>query len=127
MIAVLLLAAVCLPALQFGNSNYGNGGSMAPPPPKKQVTSRTLSGLVMNKKDDPLAEAVVYLKDLKNDSVRTYITAKDGSYRFNGLTANQDYEVYAQLGKARSDIRTLSSFDSRSQPTLNLRVDAPSK
>jgi hypothetical protein len=124
--ALLLLGTLAL--AQLGQpSNYGNGGTMTPPPPKKAPTTRNLTGQVFNQKDDLVADAVVYLKDPRTNAIRTYITAKDGAYHFSGLSQNQDYEVYAQVGKVRSNTRTLSSFDSRANPNLNLKVDVESK
>jgi hypothetical protein len=59
--------------------------------------------------------------------VRTYISNKDGSYQFGGLAPNQDYEVFAEFQGGRSSTRTLSSFDSRTQPNINLHVDVKKK
>ena len=55
-------------------------------------------------------------------SVKTFISEKDGSYRFNALSPNVDYEVYAEYKGKKSGTKTLSSFDSRKQVTINLSV-----
>ena len=46
---------------------------------------------------------------------------KWGNYE-NGLAANVDYEVYAEHAGTRSDVKTLSGFDSRKQVTITLKV-----
>ena len=87
-----------------------------------QNESRTLTGHVLNGQSEPLQKAIVYLKNTKTLAIKTYISEADGSYRFPGLAANIDYEVYAEHEGARSDTKTLSGFDSRKQANINLKV-----
>jgi Carboxypeptidase regulatory-like domain len=85
---------------------------------------RILIGQVMNSDTSaPLPEAVVYLKNNSTQSVHTYIADKDGNYRFTNLSPDVDYQVYADYKGHKSDPKTLSQFDSRKSPTINLRVD----
>jgi len=84
--------------------------------------TRTLTGHVFNRQDQPLEKAVVYLKNTKSLGVKTYITDPDGGYRFPALSPNVDYEVYAEHNGARSDTKTLSAFDSRKQVNITLHV-----
>jgi len=87
-----------------------------------QDHNRTLTGRVLNRQDDPLEKAVVYLKNTKSLVVRTYITDPDGSYRFPALSPNVDYEVYAEHDGARSDTKTVSAFDTRKVVNITLHV-----
>lgn len=91
---------------------------------KNQSATRLLTGQVMDRADAPLSNAVVYLKNTKTLGVKTYITDTNGNYRFPELSPDVDYQVYAEYNGAKSDTKTLSSFDSRQRPTINLRVDA---
>lgn len=85
---------------------------------------RILIGQVMNSDTSaPLPDAVVYLKNNSTQSVHTYIADKDGNYRFTNLSPDVDYQVYADYKGHKSDPKTLSQFDSRKNPTINLRVD----
>jgi len=88
---------------------------------KEQV--RSVSGIVQDKSDSPLGDAVVYLKNTKTLAVKTYITDKEGGYRFHALSPNVDYELYAEYNRQRSATKTVSAFDSRSQVIINLRID----
>ena len=72
-----------------------------------------------------LALAVVYLKNDKTLEVRTFITKADGRYRFDSLSINTDYEAFAIYNGKRSDTKTLSSFDRRSEAYVDLKIDAP--
>jgi hypothetical protein len=83
--------------------------------------ARTLIGHVF-RQDQPVQKAIVYLKNTKSLVIKTYITDADGSYRFSGLASNVDYEVYAEQQGARSDTKTLSSFDSRKQVNITLKL-----
>jgi Carboxypeptidase regulatory-like domain len=118
---VLLLALNCA-AFQF---QVPLGGSSPSSPDRKspRVTSRTLTGSVLDKSDQPVADAVVYLKNTKTLAVKTYIAQTDGSYRFSELSNNIDYEVYAQKNGKKSNTKVLSQFDDRAQPRINLRMD----
>jgi hypothetical protein len=88
----------------------------------QQQQTRSLQGQVMNDADAPFPSAIVYLKNTKTLAVKTFIADKEGSYRFNALSPNVDYEVYAEKDGKKSDSKTLSSFDSRKQATINLKI-----
>ncbi len=84
---------------------------------------RSLQGQVVNDAEQPLAQAIVYLKNTKTLAVKSYITQKDGMYHFNALSHNVDYEVYAEHQGKKSGTKTLSSFDSRRNPTINHKIN----
>ena len=90
---------------------------------KEDQNVRTLHGQVIDAGDNLLEKAVVYLKNTRTLEVRTFITPKDGVYRFNGLSPNVDYEVRAEFGGQSSPSRTLSSFDGRKDVALNLKIE----
>jgi hypothetical protein len=90
---------------------------------KKGDNSRVLLGKVTDRQDNPLPNAVVYLTNTRTRAVKTYIVGQDGAYRFPSLSPNIDYEVYAQYNGHKSDTKTVSQFDNRSQVNINLKVD----
>ena len=87
-----------------------------------QGEARTLTGRVVNAQDAPVQKAIVYLKNAKTLAIKTYISEPDGSYRFPGLAANVDYEVYAEHEGARSPVKNLSGFDNRKQANITLKL-----
>ena len=101
--------------------------STASDPHKDKEQIRSLSGTVQDKGDQPVANAIVYLKNTKTLTVKTYITDAQGAYHFHALSRNVDYEIFAEIQGQRSSTKTLSSFDSRNQAVINLRVDAGKK
>jgi len=93
---------------------------------KKEDKTRLLTGKVLDKGDNPLANAVVYLTNTHTRAVKTYIVGPEGNYRFPALLPSIDYEVYAQLNNRKSGTKTVSQFDDRSQVYIDLRIDAKS-
>jgi len=86
------------------------------------VALKTVHGTVLNKSDDPLPEAIVFLKNLQNGDVKTYIADAQGNYHFSGLDPNADYEIHAEFKGDSSPLRRISSLDGRKDIHLNLIV-----
>jgi hypothetical protein len=82
-----------------------------------------LTGKVLDHRDNPLPNAVVYVTDTRTRAVKTYIVGADGLFRFPALSANVDYEVYAQLDGKTSDTKRVSQFDDRKVVYLVLKID----
>jgi hypothetical protein len=90
---------------------------------KHEAQLRTVRGVVFDKAETPIPASVVFLKNMRTNAVRSYITDDAGNYRFSGLDPNADYEVHAEKDGAKSATRTVSSFDSRKDIVLNLKID----
>jgi hypothetical protein len=110
MALAILVASLILASLPSAAKDKGDAG-------------RLLTGRVIDKQDAPLSSAVVYLANTRTRAVKTFIVGQDGNYRFPALSPNVDYEVYAQYQGNKSDTKTVSQFDSRSQVNINLRID----
>jgi hypothetical protein len=95
----------------------------ATPDKKDRASGRLLYGKVLDGQDNPLPDAVVYLTNTRTRAVRTYIVGSDGTYRFPALSTAIDYEVYAQYKGHKSDTKSVSQFDDRSQIYIDLKVD----
>jgi hypothetical protein len=87
-----------------------------------KAQTRLLSGKVLDQQDNPVPNSVVYLTNMRTHAVKTYIVGQDGTYRFPGLSM-MDYEVYAQYNGHKSDTKSVSQFDDRSQVYVDLKVD----
>ena len=90
---------------------------------KDTTPGRLLTGKVLDRQDNPIPNAVVYVTDTRTRAVKTYIVGSDGTFRFPALAANVDYEVYAQATGKTSDTKRVSQFDDHKVVTLVLRVD----
>ncbi|HEV2385706.1 MAG TPA: carboxypeptidase-like regulatory domain-containing protein [Candidatus Acidoferrales bacterium] len=91
--------------------------------PAPQQQSRAVHGTVVDSSDSPIPSAIVYLKNSKTLAVLTYIADGNGLYRFNGLDPNVDYQIHAEQGQLTSAAHTISSFDSRNDIVLSLKVN----
>ncbi len=89
---------------------------------KRAAAERPVSGFVTDAEGKPAAGAVVQLKNTKTLQVRSYITHEKGEYFFTGLSKDVDYELKASMSGHASTPHTLSSFDSRTQPVINLQL-----
>jgi hypothetical protein len=90
---------------------------------KDKAVGRLLYGKVLDSQDNPLPDAAVYVTNTRTRAVKTYIVGPDGTYRFPSLSTAVDYEVYAQYKGHKSDTKSVSQFDDRSQVYLDLKVD----
>jgi hypothetical protein len=88
-----------------------------------QQKPRSVSGKVVDKGDGPLKGSVVYLKDDHSLAVKSFIADDTGSFRFGQLSQTTDYELWAEFNGKKSNTRTISSFDSKNEFVINLKVD----
>ena len=107
---LLLALAVVLPGRCSGQKD------------KKDAQLRTVHGTVVDKDENPVPTSVVYLMNVKTQAVKTYIADDTANYRFSGLDPNADYEVHAEHDDLLSSTRTISSFDSRRDMEITLRL-----
>jgi len=89
---------------------------------KAEAQLKVLHGSVIDKSENPVPSGVVYLKNVKSQAVKTYIADESGNYRFSGLDPNVDYEIHAEHDDMTSSIRTVSSFDSRRDIEVTLKL-----
>jgi hypothetical protein len=83
---------------------------------------RSVNGVVNDASGQPVAKAVVQLKDTKSLQIRSFITNPDGSYHFAGLSPNVEYQLKAEYQGTFSGKKTLSVFNSKKSVTINLKL-----
>lgn len=89
---------------------------------KSEEELRTVHGMVVDKDENPVPSSIVYLKNLRSQAVTTHIADDSASYKFSGLDPNVDYEIHAEHNDLASPTRTVSSFDSRRDIELVLKL-----
>lgn len=105
-----MLGAVGL-ALVLAVSGWAQNGA-------KSVVGRTVA-----KSGTPLAKAVVYLKNTSSLQVRTCFSAEDGSFKFQGLSGDANYEIHAEHDGASSDTKNVGIHDNRPEVQVTLKID----
>ena len=109
LVLVLLVSLPCA----FAQKKSKNG---------EDLNTRSVQGIVTAADDSAVNGAVVQLKNVKTLQIRSFITKDDGTYYFHGLSPDVDYELRAEYQGASSSTKTLSSFDSRKDATINLQL-----
>ncbi len=84
---------------------------------------RVVQGRVVNKADSPIPGAVVYLKDTRSLSVKSYLTDDSGRFHFGQLADGADYEVWAEQNGKRSGSKSISQFNSKLEIQFTLKID----
>jgi hypothetical protein len=114
---VLVLAGLFALAIFFAGANAAQEKK------EKETQLRTVRGTVMDKSENPIPDSTVFLKNLRTNTVRSSFADKDGGFRFSGLDPNADYEVHAEFEGAKSQVRSVTSLDSRKEIIINLKID----
>ncbi len=88
-----------------------------------QSTQKVVEGKVVGSSNQPLSEAIVYLKNGKTGDIKSFITTPDGSYRFGQVSGANDYDLWAAYQGKKSPTKPVSSFDSRKTVDYELKID----
>ncbi|HTB17739.1 MAG TPA: carboxypeptidase-like regulatory domain-containing protein [Bryobacteraceae bacterium] len=98
------------------------GGGLFAQPKNEDNTTRTVEGMVSDAANQPVAKAVVQLKNTKTLQIRSFITQDDGSYHFAGLGTDVEYQLKADHDGASTSWKTLSVFNSKKTAVINLKL-----
>lgn len=111
----------------FGQAKApGSTKIFGPPPPDKtdKELLRSVTGVVRDAAGNPVGGATVYLKEPISGKERATLAASDGTYRFDDLHKRFDYQLRAAKEKLTSATKTLTTFDTRPKPVMNLTIEA---
>ena len=87
-----------------------------------QITTRSVGGVVTDKRGNALNGAAVLLENTQDLSVRSFITQKDGHYHFEGLNSDVDFTLKAHYKNWWSHPHTLSKFNESKNPEIALVI-----
>jgi hypothetical protein len=95
--------------------------------PKKDSPYRIIQGVVKDQADNPLAGAIVQIKDTKTSKVLNFPTKEDGKFAFRDLSMENNYELLAKRGDLSTPIKKVSVYDTRKEVIINFTLQAPAK
>src|SRR5260370_984246 len=95
--------------------------------PPKPSNARTIQGIVKDQADNPVAGAIVQLKNIKSSKVVDFATKDDGKYAFRELFLDADYELLAKRGNLTTPTKKVTIYDTRKKVTIHFKLDPPQK
>ena len=87
----------------------------------QNFSRRDISGIV-TLDGKTVSNATVFLQDEKTKDVRSFITTANGSFSFAQVGMIDDYQLWAQKGAQKSKTHAISSFDTRTEVHLELKL-----
>jgi hypothetical protein len=82
---------------------------------------RTVSGAVLSD-SGPVLGATVFIRSQKTKSIRSYTSTANGHFHFVQVNKAEDYELWAEKDGKKSAVKTVSSWDSRSEFVADLKL-----
>src|ERR1700691_2190875 len=91
---------------------------------EKESNTRTIDGTVKDATDNPLANAIVQLKNTKTSNIVNFATKDDGKFVFRDLPMDINYELIAKHGDVATPVKKVSVYDTRKHIILNFQLAA---
>ncbi len=115
-VAFAALAAGLVPMTQ-------QQGLMGPLTAQAQnLGQRVVMGSVVDANSAPIAGATVFLKDLKSKAIRSYTSTEKGRFRFAQVNMAEDHEIWAEKDGKKTATKTVSSWDTRKEFEVELKL-----
>ena len=92
---------------------------------RKPPTSKTVVGQVFDAHDNPIVGAAVEMTNLTTGKTSANYTGPHGHFTFTDLKLTQDYQFKAHYKGQSSEVRKVSSWDTRFHLVLNLHIPPP--
>jgi len=109
-LTLLFLAGILLGAIGSGLAK------------EKKPQTRTIRGVTMDEADNPIRGAAIELTDLQTKKVLDVYSQEGGQYQFTDLRFDHDYTVQATYKNSSSEVRQISSLDTRTPLEINLTL-----
>lgn len=114
-----MMAAVFMAALALGVLPMAR---LVPAAAAQNLGERTVSGTVLNAASAPVIGATVFLKNEKTKSIRSFTSLDDGHFHFAQVNKDQDYDLWAEKDGKKSAVKTVSSWDARTEFVSDLKL-----
>lgn len=116
-------AAIAVLAAGLFPMHTRTGFSLGPAEAQAQnLGMRAVYGFVIDSDSKPVAGATVFLRYIKNKSIRSFTTEADGKFRFTQVNMAEDNEVWAEKDGKKSAVKTVSQWDTRKEFETDLKL-----
>ena len=89
---------------------------------EKKPQTRTVRGVTMDEAGNPIQGAAIELTDVQTKKVLDVYSQEGGQYQFTDLRFDHDYTVQATYKNSSSEVRQISSLDTRTPLEINLTL-----
>ena len=88
----------------------------------QNLGERTVSGAVLDSASNPVLGATVFLKNQKSKTIRSFTSVANGHFYFAQVNKADDFDLWAEKNGKKSEVKTVSSWDDRTQFVTDLRM-----
>jgi hypothetical protein len=113
-------AGVAVAALALGAGPMARIG--CPTAQAQNLGQRVVNGVVTDENSAQVAGATVFLRNAKTKTIRSYTTEKSGRFRFVQVSMSDDFDLWAEKDGQKSATKTISSWDSRKEVEVVLKL-----
>lgn len=92
---------------------------------RKPPTSKTVVGQVFDASGNGIPGAAVEMKDVTTGKTTAIYAGPEGRFTFTDLKLTEDYQFRAHYKGQSSEVRKVSSWDTRFNLVLNLHIPPP--
>ena len=123
MAAGTTIAVLAAGLFSIGSRNARTGFNLGPVEAQAQnLGMRAVSGTVVDADSKPVTGATVFLRYIKNKSIRSYTTEPGGRFRFTQVNMAEDNEIWAEKDGKKSPVKTVSQWDTRKEFETELKL-----
>jgi hypothetical protein len=123
MAAAAAIAALAAGLFPTGSQHARAGFNLGPVEAQAQnLGMRAVSGTVVDADSKPVAGATVFLRYIKNKSIRSFTTEAGGRFRFTQVNMAEDNELWAEKDGKKSPVKTVSQWDTRKEFETELKL-----
>ncbi|HVN94643.1 MAG TPA: carboxypeptidase-like regulatory domain-containing protein [Terracidiphilus sp.] len=118
-----VLAATMMSFLAFGALLAGSRSTfLSSTAAAQNIGMRTVSGTVLDASSAPVAGALVFLKNEKTKTIRSFDSTADGHFHFAQVDMSTDFDLWAEKDSRKSATKTVSSWDARKDFITDLKL-----
>lgn len=119
-----LAAGVLFAGLAAGVFPSSSPSGMLTPSAHAQVNfgERMVTGVVVDAASQPVVGATVFLQSQKTKTIRSFTTIANGHFSFAQVSKSQDFSLWAEKNGKKSDVKTVSSWDTRDAYVTSLKL-----
>jgi hypothetical protein len=114
---VTLVSTVLFAALAIGPVPHGLRAALA-----QNTGDRAVSGTVLDDASHPVPGATVFLKDQKTKTIRSFTSIANGHFYFAQVNKVKDFDLWAEKDGKKSAVKTVSSWDARTEFISDLKL-----